>query len=123
MPFKSEKQRRYLWATNPKLAKKWTEKYGSADTDEVQKSKSPLVEVTEESKPEVKKLEQQVKEAKRDEQVLGRQLPENIEKLVDFMEETGGTVEDYVRLNADYSKVNDDVLLREYYKQTKTSFK
>lgn len=35
------------------------------------------------------------------------------------MEETGGTVEDYVRLNADYSKVNDDVLLREYYKQTK----
>ena len=89
------------------------------DTDEVQKSKSPLVEVTEESKPEVKKLEQQVKEAKRDEQVLGRQLPENVEKLVDFMEETGGTVEDYVRLNADYSKVNDDVLLREYYKQTK----
>ena len=90
-----------------------------SDTDEVQKSNSPLVEVTEESKPEVKKLEQQVKEAKRDEQVLGRQLPENIEKLVDFMEETGGTVEDYVRLNADYSKVNEDVLLREYYKQTK----
>ena len=90
-----------------------------SDTDEVQKSNSPLVEVTEESKPEVKKLEQQVKEAKRDEQVLGRQLPENIEKLVTFMEDTGGTVEDYVRLNADYSKVNEDVLLREYYKQTK----
>jgi len=90
-----------------------------SNTDEVQKSNSPLVEVTEESKPEVKKLEQQVKEAKRDEQVLGRQLPENIEKLVTFMEDTGGTVEDYVRLNADYSKVNDDVLLREYYKQTK----
>ena len=90
-----------------------------SNTDEVQKSNSPLIEVTEESKPEVKKLEQQVKEAKRDEQVLGRQLPENVEKLVTFMEDTGGTVEDYVRLNADYSKVNDDVLLREYYKQTK----
>ena len=35
------------------------------------------------------------------------------------MEETGGTVEDYVRLNADYSNVDEDVLLREYYKQTK----
>ena len=90
-----------------------------SDKDEVQKSSSPLIEVTEESKPEVKKLQQEVKEAKRDEQVLGKQLPENIEKLVDFMEETGGTVEDYVRLNADYSKVNEDVLLREYYKQTK----
>ena len=65
-----------------------------SNTDEVQKSNSPLVEVTEESKPEVKKLEQQIKEAKRDEQVLGRELPENIEKLVTFMEDTGGTVED-----------------------------
>ncbi len=46
-------------------------------------------------------------------------LPENVEKLVKFMEETGGTVEDYVRLNADYSNINDDSLIREYYKQTK----
>ena len=48
-----------------------------------------------------------------------RVLPENIEKLVTFMEETGGSVEDYVRLNADYSNVDDKTLLREYYKQTK----
>jgi hypothetical protein len=47
-------------------------------------------------------------------------LPENVEKLVDFMKETGGTVQDYVRLNADYSKVDSDTLLREYYKQTKS---
>jgi len=46
-------------------------------------------------------------------------LPDNVEKLVDFMKETGGTVEDYVRLNADYSSVNDDALLREYYTKTK----
>ena len=46
-------------------------------------------------------------------------LPDNIEKLVDFMKETGGTVQDYVRLNADYSDVNEDVLLKEYYKNTK----
>ncbi len=46
-------------------------------------------------------------------------LPENVEKLVDFMNDTGGTVEDYVRLNADYSNVNEDILLKEYYKQAK----
>ena len=48
-----------------------------------------------------------------------RVLPENIDKLVTFMEETGGSVEDYVRLNADYSNVDDKTLLKEYYKQTK----
>jgi hypothetical protein len=47
------------------------------------------------------------------------QLPENIEKLVSFMQETGGTIEDYVRLNADYSNVNNVALLKEYYKNTK----
>ena len=47
-------------------------------------------------------------------------LPENIEKVVDFMKETGGTLEDYVRLNADYSNVDNDTLLKEYYKQTKS---
>jgi len=29
MPFKSEKQRKYLWKNHPKIAKKWTDKYGS----------------------------------------------------------------------------------------------
>ena len=46
-------------------------------------------------------------------------LPENVEKLVDFMKETGGNVEDFVRLNADYSNIDNNVLLQEYYKQTK----
>ena len=47
------------------------------------------------------------------------ELPENVEKLVDFMKETGGTIEDYARLSRDYTNVDEDVLLREYYKQTK----
>jgi len=47
-------------------------------------------------------------------------LPENIQKVVEFMNETGGTLDDYVRLNADYSNVDGDSLLREYYKQTKS---
>ena len=48
------------------------------------------------------------------------EIPENIEKVIDFMKETGGTLDDYVRLNADYSNVDNDTLLREYYKQAKS---
>ena len=46
-------------------------------------------------------------------------LPENVDKLVKFMEETGGTVEDYVNLNRDVSKYDNTTLMREYYKSTK----
>jgi hypothetical protein len=47
------------------------------------------------------------------------ELPEGIDKLVKFIEETGGTVQDYARLNADYSNIDNNTLLKEYYKQTK----
>jgi hypothetical protein len=77
---------------------------------------SPIQEVTE---AEVKQVEAEVKEAIRDEKVLGKPLPENIEKLVSFMEETGGTIEDYTRLNADYSSIDDKTLIKEYYKKNK----
>ena len=46
-------------------------------------------------------------------------LPENVDKLISFMQETGGTIEDYARLNADYSNVSGEALLKEYYKQAK----
>ena len=46
-------------------------------------------------------------------------VPENLQDLVKFMEDTGGNLEDYVRLNADYSNIDDNALLREYYKNTK----
>ena len=94
------------------------------ETHEEQKpteeSLSPVSEITEEEvKEETKIVEQELKEAIRDEKVTGKPLPENIEKLVSFMEETGGDINDYVRLNADYTNISEDVLLREYYKQTK----
>jgi len=47
------------------------------------------------------------------------ELPENIEKLVNFINETGGNLNDYVRLNADYNNVDENTLLKEYYKNTK----
>ena len=77
-----------------------------------------ITEIKEEEK-EVVETKQQLKEAVRDEKVVGKQLPENIEKLVSFMEETGGTVEDYVSLNKDYSKYDEKQVLNEYYKKTK----
>ena len=77
----------------------------------------PIQEVTEEEKVEEKK--EPVMETAPEPAKPEINLPENVEKLVKFMEETGGTVEDYVRLNADYSNINDDALIREYYKQTK----
>ena len=85
---------------------------------------SGIQEITEEEeekeiKEEVKEVTKEIKEAIRDERVSGKPLPENIEKLVSFMEETGGNVEDYVRLNADYSTVDNNALLKEYYRKSK----
>lgn len=76
-------------------------------------------ESQEEEKQEVQKeIQQETKqEVKQEEPKVV--LPENVEKLVQFMEETGGTVEDYVNLNRDISKMDSTTLLREYYKNTK----
>jgi len=79
-----------------------------------------LEEITEDStEEEVAEAEEQVEEAIAEAEATGKPLPENIQKLVDFMEETGGDLNDYVRLNQDYSKLEDKDLLYEYYKQTK----
>ena len=52
-------------------------------------------------------------------QPLASELPEGVNKLLKFMEDTGGDVQDYARLNADYSTVDNTTLIKEYYKQTK----
>ena len=78
--------------------------------------KDGIIEIVDEEpaqEPE-KVIEQQIQQVAEQ-----KVLPENIDKLVTFMEETGGSVEDYVRLNADYSNIDDKTLLKEYYKQTK----
>ena len=75
-----------------------------------------LEEITEEK---VEEVEEQVEEAIAEAEATGKPIPENIQKLIDFMEETGGDLSDYVKLNQDYSKLDDQNLLYEYYKQTK----
>jgi hypothetical protein len=79
-----------------------------------------IQEITEEEVQEqTETLQEQVNEAVQQSVEQNINLPENIEKVVNFMNETGGTLEDYVRLNADYSNVDNNTLLREYYLQSK----
>ena len=63
--------------------------------------------------------EKEVEKHIQEQVATGKPLPENIEKLVSFMEETGGTIDDYVRLNTDYSSVDNELLLKEYYKKSR----
>ena len=88
------------------------------DAEEVKEEQEIVVlnEITEETE-EVKEIIEDIKEEIKENPQI--ELPENIEKLVSFMQETGGTVEDYVRLNADYSNISEEALLNEYYKNTR----
>ena len=80
-----------------------------------------LQEITDEEVEEAAvELEGEVEEAIAEAAESGVELPENIQKVVDFMSETGGSLEDYVKLNTDYASLNEDQLLREYY-ETKYS--
>ena len=104
----------------------------SPKVDERVPESSPVSEIKEEEpKPIEEKIEEEIQEIgeKIEEKVIAptpeesreiAKLPENIEKVIDFMKQTGGSLEDYVRLNADYSNVDNDTLLREYYKQAKS---
>ena len=80
-----------------------------------QKVDTPIEEIVESTPEKIEEIQKEVHESI----VEQPKLPENVDKLVKFMDETGGTVEDYVKLNRDYSNLDDDSLLREYYNQTK----
>ena len=81
---------------------------------------SVVEEITdEEVEEQTEELQEKVEEAVQEAQDTAEPLPENIKKVIDFMNETGGSLEEYVRLNQDYSKQDDKSLLKEYYKQTK----
>ena len=88
-------------------------------TEQKEVVEEALQEVTDETEQSVAEVAQEVtkEEITPEPEVV---LPENIQSLVRFMEETGGTIEEYVRLNADYSNVDDNTLLKEYYKSTKS---
>ena len=83
---------------------------------EVQEEVPTLEEVTEE---EVEDFKEEVADAIEEAEATGSELPENVKKLIDFMADTGGDLEDYVRLNRDVSSIDDQDALREYYRDTK----
>jgi len=105
---------------NKKVVEEITGENKEEVAEEVQPEQSVLEEVTEEEVQEkTEELAEEVVEAIEQAQETGQAIPENLQKVVDFMEETGGSLEDYVRLNQDYSSYDDMTVLKEYYKQTK----
>ena len=98
----------------PKIAPKEKEEIIELITDNDEKE---LLLQPQQEADETASIESQEADDVREEKIV---LPENVQKLVDFMNETGGTLEDYVRLSADYSNADENTLLKEYYKQTKS---
>ena len=81
---------------------------------------SAIEEITEEEVQEqADDLQDNIVEAIEEQKETGVELPENIQKVVDFMNETSGTLEDYVKLNKNYEDLDESQLLREYYANTK----
>ena len=93
------------------------------ETQETKEENSPLELVTEEEAEETKaeqpKVDENATKVNEQPQQPQVELPENVDKLLKFMEETGGTLEDYVNLNRDISSYDEGQILREYYKQAK----
>jgi hypothetical protein len=78
-----------------------------------------LEEITNEEPIKVEPTQEEVVEAIAEKQDTGVELPDNIQKVVDFMNDTGGSLEDYVKLNTDYASLNEQQLLKEFYQNTK----
>ena len=97
----------------------------NADTPQEQEEVQPQGEVQEEAPvleeitEEVEDFKEEIADAIDEAEASGKPLPENVQKLIDFMDYTGGDLEDYVRLNRDVSNIDDQDALREYYRDTK----
>jgi len=89
--------------------------------DESKVEDTPIIEeITDEKVEEkVEKVKEQIKDVIDETEKTGEPLPDSIQKLMDFMTDTGGNLEDYVKLNQDYDNLDENALLREYYKQSK----
>jgi len=84
-------------------------------------TETPVVEeITGSTEEVIEETASVVEEALAESMNTGKPLPESVEKLMFFMEETGGDLSDYVALNQDYSQLDNHTLLKEYYKSTKS---
>ena len=99
-----------------------TEKQEEVQSEEQTQEETPVLEevTEEEAQEQAEELAEEVTEAINEAQETGKAIPEELQKVIDFMEDTGGTLEDYVSLNQDFSNFDDMTILREYYKKTKS---
>ena len=112
--------------TSEKVQEENIENKDEDTSGETQEDESPIEIVNEEETPQVNdqpKVDQRAAEINEQPQPVEQtpqvELPENIDKLIKFMDETGGTLEDYVNMNRDVSDLSDGELLRQYYSQSK----
>jgi len=105
---------------NPSEERPAEEVKPEAETQEVEKQDAPVVEeITNETVEQVEEVAVEAAEAIKESMETGEPLPENIQKLVNFMDETGGDLNDYVKLNRNYSDMDNQDILYEHYRQTK----
>jgi len=99
------------------IVKTTNEEPTGESSDKVQDDAPVVEEVTDQEK--VEEVAEAAEQAIVDSIETGTPLPESVQKLVDFMDETGGDLKDYIKLNQDFSEMDNHTLLQEYYKQTK----
>ena len=89
--------------------------------ESVQNEETPVLEeiTNEEVDKKVEEVKEQIKDVIVEAEKAGEPLPDSVQKLMDFMNDTGGDINDYVKLNQDYSDLDNLTLLEEYYVQTK----
>ena len=108
--------------TSEKVVEEIVEETDKKPTEQKEEEKEEVVveEITNEEVDEkVEDIKEEVVKAVEEAETEGKPLPESVEKLIKFMEETGGDLHDYARLNQDYSKLDDKQVVYEHYKQTK----
>ena len=79
-----------------------------------------LEEITVEDLKEPEEVKREIEETIIKTEETGQPLPEQLQKVVEFMNETGGDIGDYVKLNRDVSNMDDSDVLDEYYRSTKS---
>ena len=89
-----------------------------ASSEDVEEEVNSPLQQIDEAADEVN-ISKQIEPPAIETKTVTQELPEGVNKLLKFMEETGGDIQDYARLNADYSNVDNNTLIKEYYKQTK----
>ncbi len=110
-------------AETPETSTEQVEEVKEEGSEEpVKEEEEQIIEIVDEEEPKQEEKQLPEVEAPAEPQAVEQpkqDYPEEIQKLVDFMEETGGSLDDYTNLNKNFEDLKPVDLMREYYKQTK----